>query len=97
MYLYETTAYLSAKSSQPSYLTDEINLEITGYPWQDRQLQVANFFHKYNIFQARGFLLNQDIAYIYLLNKQNLPFSPVDLGVKYIYNQGDIRIYQVLK
>ncbi len=97
MYLYETTAYLSAKSTQPSYLSDEINLEITGYPWRDRQLQVTNFFHKYNIFQARGFLLNQDITYIYLLNKQNLPFSPVDLGVRYIYNQGDIKIYQVLK
>ena len=44
LYLYDSTAYISAFSAQPSYLSDEVNLDITGYNWESRRREVEKFF-----------------------------------------------------
>jgi hypothetical protein len=94
---YETTAYVAAFSHHPLYLGDEMNLDITGYNWRPRRQQSLEFFNSKNIFTARGFLLNNNIDYLYLLESQNLPFSPSDLQIKLIYDQDSVRIFQVLR
>jgi hypothetical protein len=95
LYLYETTAYISAFSGKVSYLADEMNADILGLNWRSRQKTLADFFTTTNKFSARGFLVNNQITYIYLLPGQNLPLSPKDLEIDQLYSQDGVTIYQV--
>ncbi len=97
VHLYETTAYVSAFSGKTSYFEDEINLEITGYSWQERKAQSEKFFSTDDSIWARGFLLNNDIDYIYLVDDQKLSLQPDQLGLKMIFDQENVKIYQVKK
>jgi len=97
LYLYETTAYVSAFSGKTVFLEDEMNLEITGYPWRQRKEKVIRFFTGKDKFWSRGFLLNNKIDYIYLVNDQKLPLQLGDLGLEMIFNNGQVKIYKVLK
>jgi len=97
LYLYESTAYVSALTEKISFLEDEMNLQITGYPWRERKEKVKRFFNTQDKIWSRGFLLNNSIDYLYLVNDQKLPLQPADLGIKMIFDNGQVRIYQVLK
>ena len=97
LYAYETTAYVSAFSQKPVFLEDEMNLDITGFNWQKRRLEAINFYTSNDKFYSRGFLLNNNIQYIYLLNNQQLNLSPIDLQIDKIYDQDGIRIFNVQK
>ena len=95
LYIYETTSYVSAFSGHQTFLEDEMNLDITGFDWQSRLNQEKDFFKSQNKFQARGFLINNNISYIYLVNNQNFSLSLDDLQIDQIFNNGQIKIYQV--
>jgi hypothetical protein len=94
---YETTAYVSAYSGKQTYLTDTMNAEILGLPISERLTQSIDFLNSTSRFAARGFLLNNQIDYIYLTPEQSLSFSPSDLEITEIYSHEGIRIYQVQK
>ncbi len=95
LYAYETTAYVSAFSDKPVFLEDEMNLDITGFNWQERRQDVENFFTNDDKYKARGLLVNNSIDYIYLIHNQKLNFSEEDLQVKKIFDNGQSRIYKV--
>ncbi len=95
LYAYETTAYTSAFSQKIIFLEDEMNLDITGFDWQSRRNLVDKFFHSTDKFFTRGFLVDNDIKYIYLVNDQKLPLNPAELQVNEIYNQSNVKLYQV--
>ena len=97
LYLYQTTAYISAFSHQTSFLADRMNLDITGADWASRLDQSRKFFTSSDKFMARGFLLNNHIDYIYLVNNQNFKLNPNQLEVKPIFNNDFVRIYKVMK
>lgn len=97
LYLYQTSAYVSAFSEKISFLEDYMNLDITGYDWQSRKKQVDDFFSSQDSYQATGFLLNNQIDYIYLPNNSSLPDSLPTHQLDQIYQQSDIKIYKVLK
>lgn len=94
---YETTAYVSAFSTKTTFLEDEMNLEIIGSDWRKRRKETDSFFASDNKFSARGFLLNNNIDYIYLLKEQQLPFDSNILQIDEIYNTDQIKIYKVRK
>jgi len=99
LYLYETTAYVPAFTGKQTFLSDEMNLSISGYDWKQRRQDSDNFFsNKFsNIFESKGFLLNNNIDYIYLTKNQNLPHKPKNLEIEKIYDSDGIRIYQIQK
>lgn len=97
LYLYETTAYVSAFSGHQVFLEDEMNLEITDYDWQPRLVDEKLFFSTDNQFFARGFLINNQIDYIYLVNQQSFLLDPFKLQVDLIYDNGNVKIYRVQK
>jgi len=97
LYAYETTAYVSAFSGNPTFLEDEINLDITGFNWQNRKTESTKFFQSHDKFFARGFLVNNQISYIYLVNQQNFILSPSDLQIDQIFSQDGVKIYRVRK
>lgn len=95
LYAYETTAYVSAFSHKQGFLEDEMNLNITGFNWQQRRLEEEKFFSSTDVFFARGFLLNNNIDYIYLVNDQIFSLSAFDLQIDEIFNNDQVRIYKV--
>ncbi|MFA6250705.1 MAG: hypothetical protein WC686_04370 [Candidatus Shapirobacteria bacterium] len=99
LYAYETTAYVSAYGRQPVFLEDEMNLENSQYPFQERLRSSLEFFQQSNTIRDRGFLLNNQIDYIYLTGLQltETPLKATDLSLKLIFNHPTTRIYKVIK
>lgn len=97
IYSYETTSYVSAYSRHLSFLEDEMNLENSDYDWRLRRQDSENFFSQNNIHADRGFLVNNQIDYIYLpkvflAQKSSLS---LDLSIKNIFENSEIIIYKV--
>jgi len=95
IYAYETTSYVAAFSSKPVYLEDEMNLNITGLDWQTRRINSEKFFNSTDQNFSRGFLINNNILYIYLLTDQNFPLLPSQIQIDLIYDQDGVLIYKV--
>jgi hypothetical protein len=97
IYAYETTSYVAAYSKRNTFLEDEMNLENSGYDWRLRRQDSENFFSQNNIHADRGFLVNNQIDYIYLPKvflAQKSSLSP-DLSIKNIFENSEIIIYKV--
>lgn len=95
LYLYTTTAYVSAFSGKPVFLEDQTNLDIMQYPWAERRQSVENFLSTSNIKDAKDFLKSNNITYIYWLNGQQARLSSVELGLKQIFQNGSVTIFKV--
>lgn len=95
LYAYETTAYVSALSRKPSFLSDEMNLEISGYPWQARREASIDFFKTNDKKQASNFLGQNKIKYIYLVKGQKMNLGEDDLKAQKIFENGEVRIFEV--
>lgn len=97
LYAYETTAYVSAYSHQSTYLEDEMNLQNSGYDSASRLKAANDFFAGQNIYQNRGFLVNNQIDYIYIigLQKEDIYLNVSELYLQKIYENTDALIYQV--
>ena len=94
LYLYESTAYVSAFSGKPVYLEDEVNLDITGYEWRDRRSKVLEFFESKDISLARDFLEKSGVSYIYLLKEQSL-LNESALGIRKIFQNSKVDVFKV--
>lgn len=97
LYLYESTAYVSAFSHQPVYVEDTVNLNITGYPWQSRIDLSNNFMVTTHLETARNFLSQSTIAYIYLpeVSKVRPVFSASELGGTVIYENSQSAVWAI--
>lgn len=96
VYLNNPSSYVTAYSGQITYMAEETNLDISGYNWAERTKEVSTFFGLKDRELARGFLHGRKIGYIYLVGKQELPINDLDLSVKEIFNNGEVRIYRVI-
>jgi hypothetical protein len=95
LYLYESTAYVSAFSHKPVYLEDEVNLDITGYTWPERRQKVLDFLNTLDQVQAQKFLKDNNVSYIYWVKPQRAKLGESQLGMSKIYENGEIDIFQV--
>lgn len=95
LYLYESTSYVSALSGKHVFLEDEVNLNITGYDWPKRRLMVEDFLSTNDQFKAREFLRTNNIKYIYWLNGQRAALGETQLGIKKIFENNTVNIFEV--
>jgi hypothetical protein len=95
LYAYETTGYISALSGQPSYLADEMNLEISGYNWKSRREEEFRFFQTNNQEWAKNFLRENGIKYLYLVKGQKLNLGEEDINAQKIFENGEVRIFEI--
>ncbi|HUV42559.1 MAG TPA: hypothetical protein VMY36_01490 [Patescibacteria group bacterium] len=95
LYAYETTAYVSALANKQTFLEDEMNLIISGYDFEKRAEDEIKFFTTDNEIWARGFLLNNQIGYIYLVDQQEFRLTEEQLGIDQVFGNDQARIYQV--
>lgn len=98
LFLYDSTGYVAAFSNHPTYLEDEVNLDITHYDWPGRRALVDQFFSTTDLATAKNFLTSQNISYIYLAQvAQHRPnFGESQLGFTKIYENSQVAIWQKL-
>ncbi len=88
LYLYESTAYVSAITGKQTYLEDEVNLEITGYEWRQRKDDVTNNINNISHLRSLG------ITYIYIPDVKNFTHKD-EMKALNIYNKDGIAIYKI--
>ncbi len=97
LYLYESTAYVSAFSGKPTYLEDQVNLEITGYDWVSRRRVIENYFFAKMSEDSLEFLLDNEISYIYVVKNFGRFGFEKDERLNKIFENDEIEIYRVKK
>ena len=95
LYLYTSTAYVSAFGKHPTYLADEINLDITGYDWQSRSKGVEAWYKEKDQEVARKFLEKNNIKYVYWLKGQRALLGETQLGLINIFENSLVAAYRV--
>lgn len=96
LYLYDSTAYVSAYSDHPVFLEDEVNLNITGFDWRERRSEVEKFLNTLNELEAREFLKDNNISYIYWVKPQRARLGESQLGLAKIFENSEVSIYKAL-
>lgn len=101
LYLYESTAYVSAFANKPVFLEDQVNLDITGYDWQSRREQVDQFYTSLDDSFVYNFLRGNSIKYVYWLKPlpaqagQRATLGETQLGLERIFENSEVDIYIV--
>jgi len=95
LYLYVTTAYVSAYSKKPVYLEDEMNLDITGFDWRGRRSLVEEFYESLDENFVYDFLRENNISYIYWVGGQRARLGETQLGIERIFENSKVDIYIV--
>lgn len=96
LYLYDSTAYVSAFSGHTTYLEDQVNLDITNYDWQTRRNEVLNDFVNTNDRNvAKKFLAKNNIKFVYLTSSQKIKLKESQLGLVKIFGNDEVDIYKV--
>jgi uncharacterized membrane protein len=94
LYIYETTAYVSAFGDQQTFLEDEMTLDIMQVDWQSRRVEIEEFFKTKDSKQTKKFLEENKIKYLYLVNGQKFNADQEQLGLNKIFENGLVTIFQ---
>jgi len=95
LYLYESTAYVSAYGKKTVFLEDEVNLDITGYQWKDRKAQMLDFYNSLDKTSTYNFLRTNNITYVYWLRFQHARVGDTELGLTKIFENSDVWIFKL--
>ena len=93
LYLYESTAYVSAFSGKTTFLEDEVNLNITGYDWPTRRVDIENWYKEPNEVKAREFLKKNNIKYVYWVKPQRAYLGEGQLRLTRLFENKEVDIY----
>lgn len=97
LYLYDSTAYVSAFSNHQTFLEDEVNLNITNFDWNARRNEVfKDFLNTLDVNIARKFLKDNNIKYVYWVKPQRAKLGETQLGLYKIFENSEVNIYKVL-
>ncbi len=94
LYAYTSTAYVSALSGQPEYLSDTINLDITGFSYQDRVKNIIRLYQTRDPIWVSQFLKENRIKYVYETPFDHLMIRPEDACLTKIFDSGEINLYK---
>ena len=104
LYLYDSTAYVSAFANKITFLEDQVNLDITGYGWKDRRVEIENWYKEKDQEKSREFLKKNNIKYIYWLKgdkrflydiEQRAYLGETELGIEKIFDNKEVGVYVV--
>lgn len=95
LYLYDSTAFVSAFSNKPVFLEDQVNLTIMGYEWKSRRDQVEAFLKSNDQKYVQEFLYNNHIVYIYWHKGERAVLGDKQLGLTRIFENKEVDIYKV--
>ncbi len=95
LYDYVSTSYISALTGKQEFLSDTINLDITGVDYNSKKVEVMRFYNTNDIVWAKQFLQKNNISYVYETPIKKLTISPSDLGLMPLFISGEVNLYKV--
>lgn len=95
VYIYDSTAYVSALSGKSVYITDEVQNEILSTDYKERVAKSVDFFSGRER-GSRKFLDQENIKYIYILKSQKSGLDDVKLGLEKIFGNRQVLVYKVI-
>lgn len=93
LFIYTSTAYIPAFSSQNAFVADIINLEILGVDYKGRLNVRKDFITSDN--KAKELLEKEKIRYIYIPNALGFQPDEGQMGIKRIFENNSVDIYRV--
>ena len=94
LYVYASTAYISALSGQPEYLSDTINLDITGFDYKERVKNILRLYQTRDPLWVKKFFDANQISYIYETPYDKLRVRKEDTCLIKIFDSGEINLYK---
>ncbi len=94
LYGYVSTAYISALSRQPEYLSDTINLDITGYNYSQEYKNIKRLYQTRDPIWVKEFLKDNKISYVYETPLGRLGIRHEEACLTRIFDSGEIYIYK---
>jgi len=91
---YYNSPYVSFFTGRRVFLEDQNAATILGYDLEGRLTQEKKFFETDNLTFTREFLIQNKIIYLYLVDDQDLSVDKQALGLKEIFDNQKVRIYQ---
>lgn len=95
LFAYETSSYVSAFSGKPTYIEDEIQMDIFQLDYSDRLVQSGDFFRGRDKDWSLNFLKQSKIKYVYLPKVYETYLEEETLGLKNIFENSQVIIYSV--
>lgn len=95
LHAYTSTAYISAFSGQPEFLSDTINLDITGFDYSDRAKDIQRLYATLDTSWVENFLLDNNIGYLYETPNMHLNINPQTTCLESIFDSGGVNVYKV--
>lgn len=95
LFLYTSTAYVSAYSAKDVYIEDIGSLDITSFNWPERLDKVKSWYKESDMNLARKFLRDSEIKYVYWIKGQRAYLGEGQLGLKNIFENSEVIIYRV--
>jgi len=95
LYAWDSTAYVSFFGQRRTYLTDEGQAEILGYPREERLKEVISFFEEENPEKAKNLLDRFGASWLYLVKNQSFSVEEEALGLEGVFENTWSRIYKV--
>jgi len=92
LYLYESTAYVSAFTAKPVFMEDEVNLEITGFDWRGRKEKILDFISTPSQEKAKAFLKKEGITYVYWIKEGRGRIDQKQDVLQSIYENSEVQI-----
>ncbi len=96
LYLYESTAYVSAFSKKQVFLEDQVNLDITDHDWRKRREMIIQWYKEDDQEIARKFLKDNEIKYVYWVGGQRAVLGETQLGLNLVYENSESKVYEVI-
>ncbi len=95
LYDYVSSSYISALSGQKEFLSDTINLDITGIDYKTKANSVNRFYNTLDTVWAKEFLSKNNITYIVETPIQKMTFDPANIPLTKIFSSGEVSIYKL--
>jgi hypothetical protein len=86
---------VSAFSKHQTFLEDEINLDITGYNWEERRVEVENWYMERDLVLKHDFLIQNNIKYIYWIKDSGAVLDTGKLSLSSIFENNLVILYRV--
>lgn len=94
---YYNSPYVSFFTNRRVFLEDQNAATILGYPLKERLTQEQEFFQTEEVEKARNFLKKEKIAFIYLVDTQDIKADKKALGLEKIFENEKVRIFRAGK
>ncbi len=93
LYDYVSTAYISALTGKKEFLSDTINLDITGLSYKQHSKSQNRFYSTTDRVWAKQFLLDNNIKYVIETPIRRMSINPAEVGLTLHFDAGEVKLY----